>query len=304
MKQILDMLVLGSGPAGLTAGIYARRAGLDVLVAEREYMGTGQIAESSRVDNYPGLPGISGYDLGEKLRAHAEQMGVPFLEGEAVRLTKKEDVFRVDFADGEYRQTRTVIYALGTEHRRLGCPGEEELLGRGISFCAACDGAFYQDKTVAVIGGGDTAADDAVYLSGICKKVWLIHRRDRLRACDAARRTLQEKANVELVLNNTPVRFSAANGGVQISLKSGEKMQADGVFLAVGMKPRTGLLQGIMPLDEGGFIPADENGITTLPGFFAAGDVRTKALRQVITAAADGANAATSAQNYLANKRI
>lgn len=299
MSRVLDVLVLGSGPAGLTAGIYARRAGLEVLVAEREYLGTGQIAESSKVDNYPGMPSVSGFELGEKLRSHAEQMDVPFLEGEAVQLTKDKDLFRADFARGEYRLARTVIYAMGTEHRRLECPGEQELLGQGISFCAVCDGAFYQNKAVAVIGGGDTAADDALYLSGICKKVWLVHRRSRLRACAAAQKLLQAKSNIEPVLNDAPVGFEAKDGGIRVLLKSGTELQADGVFLAVGRKPRTELVQELLPLDGAGFIPADESCTTVIPGFFAAGDVRTKALRQVITAAADGANAVLSAQKYL-----
>lgn len=300
---MLDVLIIGSGPAGLSAAIYAKRANLSVTVLEKFYMGFGQITESSRVDNYLGMPGVNGFDLGEAFYRHAESFGVEFLEGEAVQIQKKEDFFTVSLTDGGELTAKTIIYATGAAHRHLGVPGEDALAGRGVSYCAVCDGAFYRNKVVAVAGGGNTALDDALYLSELCSKVYLIHRRSEFRGAVATLAKLREKENVEIL---APAIISAIQGEQKISeiaFSDGRKISCQGLFIAVGMVPQTEILHDLIPLDEAGYIVADETGKTALPGFFAAGDVRKKMLRQVITAAADGANAAVSAAEYLRQKR-
>lgn len=300
-----DIVIIGSGPAGLTAAIYAARAQLSAIVVEKEYMGTGQIAESERVDNYPGLFGESGFDLGEKFRSHAEALGAQFHEGEAVGIMPEDGGYAVRFADGSALQAKTIIYAAGASHRRLGIPGEAEFSGRGVSWCAVCDGAFYKGKTVAIIGGGDTALGDAVFLSNIAKKVYLIHRRAEFRANAALQEKVRNTANIELVLNAVPEEISGDKSVSGVAfLQDGEqrRIAVDGVFVAVGSVPNTGILEGLVGLDANGYIAADENGLTSAEGFFAAGDVRTKTLRQVVTAVSDGANCVQSAEAYLSQK--
>lgn len=299
-KKQLDVLVIGSGPAGLTAAIYAKRANLSVLLAEKEYLGTGQIAESGRVDNYPGMAGINGYDLGEAFRAHAEGLGVEFYEGEACGYEKTETGFLVTFTNAGTLEAKTVIYCAGAAHRHLHIPGEEELAGKGVSYCAVCDGAFYKGKTAVVIGGGDTALDDAHYLSDLCEKVYLIHRRDEFRGSANTLMKLREKENVELITGARPKEICGREQASAILLQDGRRIETDGVFIAVGMEPQAAPLAGFVELDENGYIAAGETGETSVRGFFAAGDVRTKPLRQVVTAVADGANAATAAAAYLA----
>jgi thioredoxin reductase (NADPH) len=306
MEQILDMIIIGSGPAGLAAAIYGKRAFLSLAVVEKEYGGTGQIAESGQVDNYPGMPGISGFDLGEHFREHAQALGAEFIELEAVKIEEvsgpdnTNPLWKVTFEDESSRLARTLVYAAGASPRKMHVPGEDEFTGKGISFCAICDGAFYKDKTVAVIGGGDTALDDAVYLSKICKKVYLIHRRDTFRGAARTVDTVKNTANIELVLNASVQRFSGEKKLEALELGDGRQIAVDGAFLAIGSVPQTALLNGMALMDEQGYLCADENCCTSRPGLFAAGDVRTKKLRQVITAAADGACAATSAAEYLA----
>lgn len=297
-----DLLILGSGAAGLTAAIYAKRAGLDFAVLEREFMGTGQIAEAPVVDNYPGIPGVDGYSLGEKLREHAEGLGTEFLEAEAQRIFCENSEFFVDTAAGEQYRARAIIYALGAAHRPLTVPGAERLTGRGISYCAVCDGAFYEGKTVAVIGGGDTALGDALNLSNIAKTVYLVHRRDAFRANQSVQNQVQKQANIIPVMQ---ANLLAVNGEEKVESvtvsQNGEtkNLAVDGVFAAIGMLPNTALLRDFPVLSENGFVIADETGKTAVPGLFAAGDVRTKQLRQVITACADGANAVFAAEQYL-----
>jgi thioredoxin reductase (NADPH) len=316
---MLDILIIGSGPAGLSAAVYGKRANLNVLVAEKEYMGTGQIADSNRVDNYLGISEISGYDLGEQFRSHAESLGVEFYEGEAVvelrQIPAQDNCWQAMFEDGSKVEAKAVIYAAGCRHRSLGIPGETEFFGKGISFCAVCDGAFYQGKEVAVIGGGDTALDDALYLSAICSKVYLIHRRNEFRGAPSTVEKLRGLDNVEIV---TPARVEAvsektvlaqediAAGASKkkisqkvLTLDNGRVIAVDGIFVAVGMIPQTKLLEGLVELDENGYVIASEDGVTAQSGLFVAGDVRTKSLRQVITAASDGANAAMAAAGYL-----
>jgi thioredoxin reductase (NADPH) len=309
MEQILDMIIIGSGPAGLAAAIYGKRAQLSLAVVEKDYEGTGQIAESGRVDNYPGVPGISGYDLGERFREHALVLGVEFIEHRVGKIeelpamdTDNADaphIWQVVFENGDYRLARTVVYAAGASPRKLNIPGEEEFTGKGISFCAICDGAFYKEKTVAVIGGGDTALDDAVYLSKICKKVYLIHRRDAFRGAAHTVDIVKNTDNIELVLNATVASFGGDKLLSEITLGDGRTLSVDGAFLAIGSIPQTTILTGLTALDAQGYVCADESGCTDRPGLFVAGDIRTKKLRQVVTAASDGACAATSAAEYL-----
>lgn len=303
---MLDIIIIGSGPAGLSAAIYGRRANLDVLVVEKEYEGTGQVAESGSVDNYLGLPGQNGYDLGERFRQHAKQLGVAFLEQEVtgVREIPSQETdaakgWEISLREKESLNARTVIYAAGASHRRLSVPGEERFLGKGVSYCAICDGSLYRNKTVAVIGGGDTALEDALYLSRLCSKVYLVHRREKFRGAEGTAEQVKKRKNIELILNAEAAELTGEKKLTELVLKDGRKLSLDGVFVAVGMIPRTGLLQDLVRLDEGGYVMAEESGATERPGLFVAGDVRSKRLRQIITAAADGANAATAAAEYI-----
>ncbi|MGN0155360.1 MAG: NAD(P)/FAD-dependent oxidoreductase [Lachnospiraceae bacterium] len=296
---MLDVLVIGSGPAGLSAAVYAKRANLEVLVAEKVYYGTGQIAESNLVDNYLGFAGINGYELGEKFREHAVSLGVEFKDGEAERFESVDGIWKVHFKNGDSLETKTVIYAGGAIHRHLGVPGENEFCGKGVSYCATCDGAFFKGKTTAVIGGGDTALDDALYLSDICTKVYLVHRREEFRGSAKTVQKLTEKENVEFVLSSAPVKITGEDKVQILELNTGNHLAVDGIFVATGMIPMTGMVKDVVELDDSGYIVADETGKTSAAGFFAAGDVRTKALRQVVTAVSDGANAATSAEQYI-----
>lgn len=297
-----DVLIIGSGPAGMTAAIYAKRANLNVLIVEKEYEGTGQMAESSRIDNYPGFYGINGYELGEKIREHAESLEVEFLEDEATVFESNENGFLVTLESGTKLETKTVIYTAGASHRKLNVSGSEAFENKGISYCAACDGAFYKDKEAAVIGGGNSALDDALLLSDICKKVYLIHRRNEFRGNRSTLARLEKKENVEII-RNAKVQEITGNGKAEILLlDTGTVLNIQGVFVAIGMIPQTEAVKDLVALDENGYIKAGEDGVTSVPGFFAAGDVRTKELRQIITAAADGANAANSAIQYIIRK--
>lgn len=300
-----DVIIIGSGPAGLSAAIYAQRAMLKAVVIEKEFMGTGQIAESSRVDNYPGLYGESGYDLGEKFRSHAEASGAEFIEAEVTEIIPESGNYVLKLSDGKLLETKTVIYAAGTYRRRLNIKGEQEFSARGISYCAVCDGAFYAGKSVAVIGGGDTALSDALYLSEMCERVYIIHRRDSFRGSEALQERVKKTPNIELVLNAVPTEFFGDKllSGVKY-IQSGEEktLNVSGSFTAIGSVPNTELLKGIAELDNIGYIIAGEDGITSAGGIFAAGDVRTKKLRQVVTAASDGANCVESVRNYLQSR--
>lgn len=296
---MLDVLVIGSGPAGLSAAVYAKRAGLDVLVAEKVYYGSGQIAESNLVDNYLGFAGINGYELGQKFREHAVKLGVEFKNGEAEQFEAVDGIWKVRFKDGEILESRTVIYAAGAIHRHLGVPGENEFSGKGVSYCATCDGAFFRDRVTAVIGGGDTALDDAVYLSDISGRVYLVHRRNEFRGSAKTVEILKQKENVEFVLEAKPAQIKGTDRVQELQLEDGRSLAVDGVFIAAGMIPVTDVVKDVVELDGNGYIVADETGKTSADGFFAAGDVRTKALRQVVTAVSDGANAATMAEQYI-----
>ncbi|MGN1134320.1 MAG: NAD(P)/FAD-dependent oxidoreductase [Oscillospiraceae bacterium] len=294
-----DIIVIGGGPAGLSAAIYAKRAMLSVLVIEKDYMGTGQIAVTDRVENYPGLYGINGFDLGEKFHSHAEALGAEFAEGEVSKIESKDSHWQAVLKDGKTIEGKAIIYAGGTSYRHLEVPGGDK---QRISYCAVCDGAFYRGRTVAVIGGGDTALGDAVYLSKIAEKVLLVHRRDEFRANKALQKQVSEADNIELITNAVLTEITGEkNADGFIFKQNGElkKREADGIFCAIGSIPNTEPLKGICELDERGYIIADETGVTSAKGIFAAGDVRTTPLRQVVTAVADGANAATSAEKYI-----
>ncbi len=303
MEQIYDVLIIGSGPAGMTAAIYGKRAGLSVAVLEGNYINGGQILNTYEVDNYPGIPGISGLDLADKFKEHAVSHGAEFLRGKAERVTLEGNIKVVHTRKEDFR-CRTLVIASGAVHRKLGVPGEETLNGMGVSYCATCDGAFFRDKTVAVVGGGDVAVEDAIFLARGCRKVYVIHRRDQLRAAKTLQDSLFATEGVEMYWNGIVTRIDGENKVQRITVentKTGEhqELEVDGVFIAVGITPDTGFVKDFVELDSQGYIIAGEDGKTNVPGVFAAGDVRTKQLRQVITAAADGANCITSAEEYL-----
>lgn len=301
---MLDVIIIGSGPAGLSAAIYAMRAGLQTLVIEKQPMSGGQILNTVDVDNYPGLPGIGGFELGTGFREHAEKLGAQFEEAEVVAIEAPDGKEKTIVTDKGRYTCRTIVLAMGATHRLLGVPGEDKLRGMGVSYCATCDGAFFRGKHVAVIGGGDVALEDALFLARGCEKVYLIHRRDELRGAKSLQSKVFETPNIEIIWDSV-VEEICGDGMVQmlqiINKKTGEKSDIllQGVFIAVGISPNTELVRAFLDCDEGGYIRAAEDGATSIPGIFAAGDLRTKQLRQVVTAAADGANAITSAENYL-----
>lgn len=301
--MISDVVIAGSGPAGLAAAVYAQRAELNALVIEKNYMSGGQIINTYEVDNYPGFPGINGFDLAVKFHEHAVKLGARFVTDEIDSVKKEGDIWVMTGKNGVYK-TRTVLAACGAHHRKLGIPGEEEFSGKGVSYCATCDGAFYRDKTTAVIGGGDVAVEDAVFLARMCKKVYLVHRRDELRAAKSLQKKLMELPNVEILWNRVPDEIAGSETVEKIYLsdtKSGEQFDydVDGVFVAVGITPDSQAFAGIAETDEQGYLKAGEDCVTSAAGLFAAGDIRTKPLRQILTAAADGANAITSIEKYL-----
>lgn len=303
MDQKYDVIIIGAGPAGLTAGIYAARAELKTLLIER-YGDGGQIQNTYEVDNYPGLPGVSGAELAGAMSDHLGKFSVEKIMAE---------VEAVDFAEGAHKIVtdqgtfigRSVILATGNSPRKLMIPGEEELTGAGVSYCATCDGAFFKKRTVAVIGGGDVAVEDAIFLARGCEKVYLVHRRDELRAAKILQKALFELPNVEVKWNCIPKEIKdpeegAVNGLVIEDVRSHEQTVLDvsGVFIATGNDPNCSYTDAIEK-DEKGYIVADESCRTSVPGVFAAGDIRSKRLRQVSTAVADGANAVYSVQEYL-----
>lgn len=302
-NHVYDMLIIGGGPGGYTAALYAARAGLDALLLEKLSAG-GQMALTTQIDNYPGFEdGVDGFLLAEKMRRQAERFGGETKLAEALSADLKTDPKAVKTTAGTF-YSKTVVLATGASPRELGVPMEKELVGRGVSYCAACDGMFYKGRTVVVVGGGDTAAADALLLSRVAKKVILVHRRDRLRATRVYHQPLMAAGNVEFRWNSvvsgllygerlTGVRLKDLHTGAETELN------CDGVFVAVGRKPATELAAGQLELDESGYIVAGESAETNIPGVYAVGDVRTKPLRQVVTAAADGAVAVQMAERYI-----
>ena len=305
MKRVYDMIILGGGPGGYTAALYAARAGLDVLVLEKLSAG-GQMALTSQVDNYPGFPeGIDGFELGMKFQEQAQRFGAQTEYAEVRSLDLKAEPKVLHTSGGDFF-ARTVVIATGAGARKLGLENEERLTGRGVGYCAHCDGMFYRGKTVAVIGGGNSAAAEALFLSRIAKKVILIHRRDALRATKIYHEPLNKLENLEFRWNSAVTELVGEQrlSGIRVrDLISGEEelVPVDGVFVSIGRKPATELLAGQLEL-ENGYILADESTKTSIPGVYAVGDVRTKALRQIITAASDGANAAYFAEGYLSEQ--
>lgn len=336
-KEIIyDLIIIGSGPAGLSAAIYARRAMLDVLVIEKDMVSGGQVLTTYEVDNYPGLPGINGFDLGTKFREHADRLEVRF-ETDSVKkieilekisglkeLEPKEEsgemlqaaelasgggqlseagrLKAVICENGTYK-ARTVLIATGASHRKLGVPGENELSGMGVSYCATCDGAFFRNKVVAVVGGGDVALEDAIFLSRICSKVYLIHRRDELRGAKSLQERVFKQENIEILWDTIVEEIQGKEKAESLKLRNKRTeeetiLQVQGIFIAVGIIPNSQIFEGLVDMEHG-YIMAGEDTKTSVPGIFAAGDVRTKNLRQIVTAAADGANAVTSIEGYL-----
>ncbi len=301
------MVIIGGGPAGYTAALYAARAGLDTVVIEKMSAG-GQMTLTGDIDNYPGFEeGIDGFTLGMKMQQGAERFGAKSEYAEVTSLDLAEKIKKVQTTNGEYLG-KTVVIATGANPREIGVSGERELIGQGIHYCAHCDGRFYKDKTVAVVGGGNSAVSDALYLSRLVKKVYLIHRRDSLRATKIYHDPLKNAENIEFVWNSTVSGFTVSERFEGVKVKDTitgkeRELACDGVFVSIGRKPATDFLKGIIELDENGYIVADETTKTGIEGVYAAGDVRTKLLRQVVTAVADGAVAVHMAEEYLAAEK-
>ena len=303
MENIYDLAILGAGPAGICAAIYATRAKLNTIWLDKKFVQGGQIVDTYEVDNYPGLPGITGLDLGEAMAGHAKKLGMK-PQREPVRSIEAEQGIKVIRTKKNEYRARAVIIACGATHRHLGIPGEEELSGMGVSYCATCDAAFFQDRTVVVVGGGNVAVEDAILLSRTCKKVYLVHRRDELRAEKILQECLFACKNVELIWDSIPLSIEGTDKveALKIQNKKTQEesfIETDGVFIAVGIVPGSEKFKDLVKLDEAGYIVAGEDCRTNIDGVYAAGDIRTKNLRQIITAAADGANAVTSVERYI-----
>ena len=304
MKRIYDMLVIGGGPGGYTAALYAARAGLSVAVLEKLSAG-GQMALTDTVDNYPGFPeGIDGFSLGENMQLQAERFGAVTELAEVLDMDLSGKEKAVHTSEGTF-WGKTVVISTGASPRKLGLPNEEFYTGKGLHYCAACDGMRYKGKTVAVLGGGDSAVADALALARIAEKVIIVHRRDTLRATKVYHQTLEEASNVTFLWNSevTELLGQGKLSGIKLKhVQTGEEteLSVDGVFVSIGREPSSGLVKNYLELDERGYIVAGENTATSLPGVYAVGDVRTKKLRQIVTAVADGAYAAYAAEEYIA----
>lgn len=295
MGELYDVIIIGTGPAGLAAAIYARRAKLNMLLLDKSRFAGGQVLTTYEVDNYPGFPGIGGMELGKKFKEHAAALGAEAAAEEVLSVKPEADRVIVETKKGTY-ETKTVLAAMGAGHRLLGVPGEEELAGMGVSYCATCDGAFFKNKTTAVVGGGDVAVEDAIFLARLCKKVYLIHRRDALRAAKSLQEKLFSMDNVEVLWDSVVKEIQGKDKVEQLiteSVKDGRRQElpVEGVFIAVGIAPNSQILEGVVEMEEGGYVKAGEDGQTSQPRIFAAGDIRTKPLRQIVTAVSDGANA-------------
>ncbi len=302
-RETYDLIIIGAGPAGLTAALYAARSRLKVLLVERLAPG-GQIALSDFVENYPGYPdGINGMELVTRMKEQVDRLEVPLRQGE-VRALEEDRAMKVIYVDGDWLESRTVVVASGASPKRLGVPGEDNLIGRGVSFCATCDAPFYRGQVVAVVGGGDTAVQEALYLTKFAKKVYLIHRRRKLRAARILQERLFHNERIEVVWSSAVEEVLGDDlvEGVRLkNLETGEKQELKlaGLFLFIGLRPNSSFLKGMVDLDAEGFVITGENLETSVPGIFAAGDVRRKLLRQVATAVGDGATAAYAAERYL-----
>lgn len=302
-NKIYDTAILGGGPAGYTAALYCARAGIHSIVLEKFSAG-GQMTQTNQIDNYPGFDdGVDGFTLGEKMKKGAEKFGAKTKQAEilSVDLLKTPKIIKTDSGD---IIAKTVIIAMGAEHRHLGIKNEEALIGKGVGYCAACDGMLFKGKTAAIVGGGNSAAADALLLSRICKKVYLIHRRDTLRATKIYHEPLQKAENVEFKWNSEvkELVFDSKLTGIKIkNVKTDkiEEIETDALFISIGREPNTTIFKGQLSIDASGYIEADETTKTNIPGVFAAGDIRTKYFRQIVTAASDGATAAHFVEEYL-----
>ena len=298
-----DLIIIGGGPAGLTAGLYNARARLDVLLLEQFAPG-GQVLTTDRVENYPGFPdGISGFELVDKMIAQAEKFGLMIRNEEVVKLDLSNEKKTVVTNKGSM-ETKTIILASGARWKKLGIEGEELLTGKGVSYCATCDGPFYKDQEVAVIGGGDTAVEEAIFLTRFASRIHLVHRRDMLRAIKLLQERAMAEKKIEFVWDTVPAKILGQNGveGIELkNVKTGEitRKEVQGVFIFIGQNPNTGLIKDMAKLDENGFIITDDNMETSVPGLFAAGDVRSKHFRQIATAVGEGAAASFSVNRYL-----
>ena len=304
MDKIYDIIIIGSGPAGLSAAIYAGRSELSTIIIEKAPMSGGQIINTYEVDNYPGIPDISGFDLSTKFREHCDRLDMNFITGEVTGFSVEDGIKTITLEDGTNYYTKTVIIAAGAKPRKLMVEGEEKLSGMGVSYCATCDGAFFKNKVTAVVGGGDVAVEDAIFLTRICKKVYVIHRRNEFRAVKSYSTKLMSKENVEIIWDNTVEKIIGDEQVEQLQIKNlktqeMKTLDVDGVFVAVGNIPSSDVYKDLIDMDDNGYIIASENCETNIPGVFAAGDIRTKELRQIITAASDGANSITAVERYL-----
>ena len=313
MGELYDLIIAGAGPAGLTAAIYARRAELKVLLIEKNYISGGQIINTYEIDNYPGLPGLSGMDLATKMSEHVDKYETERLTAEIQRLDLAGDIKKIETDKGVF-EAKSVILASGNSPSKLGVKGEEELTGMGVSYCATCDGAFFRNRTVAVVGGGDVAVEDAIFLARGCKKVYVIHRRNELRAAKTLQTALFACDNVEMVWDSVVTEISGKDNVEKVAVSnvkdnSTSELEVNGVFIAVGNIPnnlyvpggrdKDALKEGELLLDAKGYVVAGEDCATNIPGVYVAGDIRSKALRQVSTAVADGANAVYAIEKYL-----
>lgn len=301
-----DVVIVGSGPAGLSAAVYARRAKLKTLVIEKAGYSGGQIVNTSDVDNYLGLQGIEGFEMAMKFRTHAEHFEAEFLDDEVVSIQDKENgTYDIVLKSDKAIRTKTIILATGASYDKLHVPGEAEYTGRGVSYCATCDGAFYKGKIAAVVGGGDVALEDALYLSNMADKVYLIHRRDELRGAKVLQDKVFAADNIMFMPDTVVSSINGSDGLVSsidtknVKTNMEENISVNGIFIAVGMKPNVSYINELVELDKAGYVVASEDGITSKKGIFVAGDMRTKVLRQVITAVSDGANAVASVEKYL-----
>ncbi|MEW6547097.1 MAG: thioredoxin-disulfide reductase [Bacillota bacterium] len=305
-RDIHDVVILGAGPAGLTAAIYAGRARLDTVVIDRGVPG-GQVATTDMVENYPGFPeGVSGVELARLMSEQAERFGVRTEMAEVESLSRDGDLWRVETSEGPYLG-RAVIVATGTRPRELGVPGEKELRGRGISYCATCDGAFFRDKPVVVVGGGDSAVSEAEFLTRFASQVTIVHRRGELRAARSLQERVLDNPKIRVRWNSVVAAFLGQDGLQRVRLRdvntgAESELEAEGAFIYIGLLPNTAFLSGVVPLDEGGYLITDDAMALPAPGLFAAGDVRQKRLRQVATAVGDGAVAAMAAEEYIVGK--
>lgn len=299
-----DVIIIGSGPAGLAAAIYAKRAELNLLIIEKAPLSGGQVINTYEVDNYPGIPGVGGFELSMKFREHADKFGAAFVTGEVTDFSLEGELKVVTVDNGEKYTAKSVVIATGGAPRHLNVRGEAELAGMGVSYCATCDGAFFKNKTVAVVGGGDTAIEDAIFLARICKQVYIVHRRDQFRANKSVVTKLMALENVTIFWDSVVDKIKGEDKVEAFEVKNIKMNEVSsydisGIFIAVGYMPNSEAYKKVVAMDEAGYIIAGENCETNIPGIYAAGDVRTKELRQIITATADGANAITAVEKYL-----